>query len=125
MNPHRGEVEVTLADGKTYLLKFNNNAIAHLEQLLGANGQPLGIAYILQNFQRLLGLDFLAKALRAGLTHDEACSKWRPAKFLELVPPDFEAATMAVVRGILSWRGLEVENAAESQEVSDTKVNPQ
>jgi hypothetical protein len=105
-NPDRGQVSLAMG-AKTYALQFDNNAIRILEGHLGC-----GIAYVLQNFEKLAGVDFVCKAIHAGLQYEESMHrKLSIGKIANLLPAEkFEDALGAIVKGLLGWRGIDPEN---------------
>ena len=110
VNPEKGELEITLG-GKVLVLKFDNNAVASLEPVLG-----YGFAHLLMNFQKLIGIGMLSNCIAAGLAHDPANRKWTAAKVLtHLEGARFEEYATLLIRGLLLWKGLDPDVEPETE----------
>lgn len=117
VNPEKGESEIVLG-GKTLTLRFTNNAVASLEHSLG-----YGIAHLLTRFSELVGLSLVAKGIAAGLLHDPAYKRWTYPKVLDAIDPkQFEAYTELLVKGLLSWKGIDLDVKDEEPPTEATKT---
>jgi hypothetical protein len=119
-NPHKGQAEIALSDGKTYLLQYDNNAMAVLEQHIGA-----GYGWIFENFRKLIGVDFLAKAIHAGLAYDQRYKKLTVPALLGLIPPpQCPALGGAIIGAMVQWYGPDLVPETGGDQQDAPRANP-
>ena len=121
-NPDKGQFEAQLG-GKSHQLQIDNNAIRCLEESLG-----YGVAYLLGNFQKIVGIDFVTKALHAGLQYDGAPLQYRKQTLARIVkeydPANFETDLEKIVKAILAWKGIDMDEASPDDQADGVKGPP-
>lgn len=117
MSKHRALVPVTFTNGEQKNLRFDMNAIAELEGLLGKS-----IAFALENEDQL-GIKFIRNALYCGLLWANKSKKFTPATVGNMMDPDHMADYgHAVSRGIMLALGIDPDRKREEGE--EAPVNP-
>ncbi len=113
-NIDEGEVEIELR-GTVYPLKFNNRTVRMLELSLGYT-----VGYVCLNYERLVGLDFVCKAVHAGLQYEGSrFSRLSQNRISDLLPARYEDVLAKILEGIAAWRGPE-----EKKEEGDGDASP-
>lgn len=123
-NPLRGEVEITLDDDRTYTLRFNNNSIAELEQMLGGGAIMTKFAGKTQDdvLATMMSIHFCRAAVYCGMK-ERGYKKITPRLVGTLMAS--EADKMAeysnqILRGLLAWYGKNLDDqAAEAQKSAE------
>lgn len=110
-NSLRGESSVELG-GVVRVLRFDNNALASLEQLMGR-----GILSIVGDQSQVLSVAFIRNALAVGLQAAGA-KRATPQKVGEMMTPGVEALGVyaeAVLAGVFGALGIDAEKMQEAE----------
>ena len=112
-NPYRGEAAITIG-GKERTLKFDHNALADLEDLLGGRS----VLKIIRNGE--VGSSFLRTAIAVGLRHESLVKPTLVGKWLSESPERYSQHASAVLKAItLAIKGPGFERAADQLDVDE------